>query len=812
MWVETAVENTLYHFDKPFTYSVPHELEAEIKLGVRVLVPFGRGNIGRVGLVLSVSENAEEKPNAAMKSILQLLDKVPVLDAEMIQLVFWLRERYFCTLFEAAKLMIPAGFGYRLKNSYILKDGFENLENYSGIQKQVLSLLYETVKSVPFDVVAKTLGITESCPEFVDLLQKGIILRVNKASTKIKDAFSKMVRAVPDFSGKLSPRQAELYQTLLEVGTVSEKEICYFTGASMAVLKALAEKGAAERFGYEVYRRPEMGECEQINSDICLSPEQQQAYDGLKSEFDKEKSACALLYGVTGSGKTSVFMKLMQHVYAMGRGIIVMVPEISLTTQTIRQFSALFGEAVAVFHSKLSLGERLDEWKRVKRGEAKIVVGTRSAVFAPIQNLGLIVMDEEQEHTYKSESAPRYDAREVAIKRCAENKGLCLFSSATPSIESYYATQTGRFSLYKLTSRFGEAEMPEVALIDLNKEEMATAGTLISPTLSACLQENFDKHKQSIILLNRRGYHTFIACKECGEVASCPHCSISLTYHAANGRLMCHYCGYSVKFKDICPSCGSEYVQFRGSGTQKAEEELAKCLPDAKILRIDTDSTAGKYSLENKLDEFRKGDYDVMVGTQMVAKGLDFENVTLVGVLSADLMLFSDDFRSNEQTFDLLTQVVGRAGRRSSKGEALIQTYYPENEYLALAAQQDYEGFYEAEIAFRKALLYPPFVDICVTGFTGINEKRVRQAAQRFLQTLSELAKEQYPSLPLRVLQPAPAAVAKVSEKYRYKILIKCKNTVKFREMMTNLLKNFALDKKNTGVTVYAATNPYHVL
>lgn len=812
MQIETAVENTLYHFDKPFSYSVPPHLEAAVQPGMRVLVPFGRGNTGRVGLVLAVSQAAPADETAALKPILEVLDKEAVLDAEMLSLVFWIRDRYFCTLFEAAKLMIPTGFGYRLKNSYMLKDGFSHPEQYEGVQRQIVSLLYNTVRSVPFSVIGRELGITESCPELTELLQSGTVLKVNRASPKVRDSFSKMVRALPDFEGKLTKRQQEVYETLTETGTVSEKELCYFTGAGTAVIKALAEKGAAEIFECEVYRRPELKAEPESGGEITLSQEQAAAYEGLREQFDSGKSGCALLYGVTGSGKTSVFIKLMQYAHAAGKGIIVMVPEISLTAQTIRQFAAVFGETVAVFHSKLSLGERMDEWKRVRRGEATIVVGTRSAVFAPVQNLGLIVIDEEQEHTYKSESSPRYDAREVAMHRCAGRQALCLLSSATPSVESYHAALTGRFSLYKLTARFGEAEMPEVSLIDLNQEEMPGAGAVMSPTLRLCLQENLARGKQSIILLNRRGYHTFVACGTCGEVAACPHCSISLTYHAANGRLMCHYCGYSVKFEGKCPTCGSDAVQFRGSGTQKAEEELAEFLPEARVLRMDTDSTAGRYSMETKLDEFGKGAYDIMVGTQMVAKGLDFENVTLVGVLSADLMLFSDDFRSNERAFDLLTQVVGRAGRRSSKGEALIQTYCPENEYLALAAAQDYEGFYETEIRFRKALLYPPFVDLCVIGFVGTNERGVRQAAHGFLRMLSALAAEQYPRLPLRVLQPAPAAVARVSGKYRYKLLIKCKNTAEFREMTAALLTAFSTDKTYNGVTAYAVTNPYHVI
>lgn len=808
MLIKTAVENTLYHFDKPFSYSVPIQFEEVVKAGMRVLVPFGRGDTNRVALVLSVENESDE---SKLKPIIKILDKKPVLNEEMLSLAYWIKERYFCTLFESAKLMIPSGLGYKIKNSYILSDNVDVTDFY-GIQRQVVDLLYSTVKSVPFEFIEKNLGITEMAPEFTSLLENGVVLKINKASAKVQDAFAKMLRAVPDFEEKLTKKQQEAYRALCEVGTVSEKEFSYFTGVSNAVIKKLCEKGAVEAFECEVYRKPEVLAVEESENKLVLSEEQQVVFEGIKQDFDDKKTSCVLLHGVTGSGKTSVFMKLMQYVYSRDKGIIVMVPEISLTAQTIRQFAAVFGDTVAVFHSKLSLGERLDEWKRVKRGDAKIVVGTRSAVFAPVNNLGLIVIDEEQEHTYKSESSPRYDAREIAMKRCAENSALCLMSSATPSVEAYHAAISNKFPLYKLEKRFGQAELPDVSLIDLNHEQLQGADMLISPTLRTCLKENYDNGKQSIILLNRRGYHTFVGCKECGEVASCPHCSISLTFHEANGRLMCHYCGYSAKFNDLCQSCGSSYIQFKGAGTQRAVQELAEFIPEAKTLRIDTDSTSGKYSLEKMLKAFGKGDYDIMIGTQMVAKGLDFENVTLVGVISADLMLFSDDFRSNERTFDLLTQVVGRAGRRAVKGEALIQTYYPENEFLSLAAMQDYEGFFESEIAFRKAMMYPPFVDICVIGFVSTSEKNVRFSSNCFMHDLRAIAKEEYQDLPMRVLQPAPAAVAKISGKFRYKIIIKCRNTVKFREMVSSLLKSFSMDKKNQGVSIYAAVNPYNIL
>ena len=676
-----------------------------------------------------------------------------------------------------------------------------------------MCLLRQVGKSVPAEQFLEGTGFTEQSPELADLLERGVVQKVNTAMSRVKDATSKMVRCIPGYEGKLTPRQRDVYQTLLDVGEASEKELCYFTGASASVVRALVEKGAAEAFEYEVYRRPDFFPEEEEDPDhLVLSPAQQQVLEELTGEYrNPEGCRSALLYGITGSGKTSVFLKLIQRVRDEGKSVIVMVPEISLTSQTIRQFRRWFGDGIALLHSGLSLGERLDEWKRVRRGEASIVVGTRSAVFAPVNNLGLVVIDEEQEHTYQSESSPRYDAREVARYRCWKQGAFCLLSSATPSVETTRMAQEKKFGFHKLSDRFGQAVLPQVELVDMN-QDAPSGDASFGKTLARALKENFQEGRQSILLLNRRGYHTFATCQTCHEVVSCPHCSISLTYHSANGRLMCHYCGYSVPYSRHCPSCGSDTVTFRGAGTQKAEEQLQALLPEARVLRVDTDSVAAKYSLEKKLDQFAKGEYDVMVGTQMVAKGLDFENVTLVGVLSADQSLYSDDFRSNERTFDLLTQVVGRAGRGKYPGRAIIQTYAPENPVLHLAAQQDYFGFYRQEILFRQAMLYPPFVDILVIGFVGEKESLVKQGANAFLRDLGQLAREEYSDLPLRVLQPSPAAVAKVSNKYRYKLLVKCRNTPRLREMISRLLVQFASQREFQQVTAYADPNPYRIL
>jgi len=812
LFAQVSVENTVYHFDKLFTYAVPDHLRDQAVPGVRVTVPFGSGNRERVGVIFSLDGEA----GPGVKEISSVPDREPVLSAEMLELALWIKSRYYCTLFEAARLMIPTGLHFRLKDSYVLSPDFKDFdrEEYTPIQWQLIMLLRSAGKSVPMETISQRLGLTADSPDFRGLLEKEIVCKVNTAASRIKDAVSKMVRPVSDFTGKLTPRQKDVYRTLTDVGEASEKELCYFTGASPSVVKALADKGAAEIFEYEVYRRPEFFDSgEQRVSEIKLSSSQQKAFDGLMREYQNpDGNRCALLYGVTGSGKTSVFLKLIQSVRREGKGVIVMVPEISLTGQAISRFRQAFGDSIAVFHSGLSLGERMDEWKRVKRGKAHIVIGTRSAVFAPVQNLGLIVVDEEQEHTYKSESSPRYDAREVARYRCRKSGAFCLLSSATPSIESCRMAKGGKYGFYKLEARFGEARMPKVELVDMNLDGIPGDNCAVGNTLAQALLENFQQGRQSIVLLNRRGYHTFAACTSCHEVVSCPNCSISLTYHNANHRLMCHYCGYSVPYSTKCPSCGNDTVSFRGLGTQKAEEQLQELLPEARILRVDTDSVAARFSLEKKLDQFAKGEYDVMVGTQMVAKGLDFENVTLVGVLSADQSLYSDDFRSNERTFDLLTQVVGRAGRGKYPGTAIVQTYVPENPVLRFAVDQDYFGFYEQEIAFRQALLYPPFVDLLVIGFAGVQESKVKGAAETFLKMLRELASREFPDLPLRVLRPSPAAVARMGGKYRYKMIIKCRNTRRLREMTGRLLTDFPGLREFQQVTAYADLNPYRIM
>ena len=800
-----AVENAIYHFDRAFGYLVPRD--TAVLPGCRVIVPFGRGNAKRQGIVLSVGEAESE----GLKSIAEVLDTEPVLSDEMLKLCAFIRNHCFCTYYDAVRAMLPAGINYRLSQEYAvspdLGDRFYDLPDE---WRRIVSLIRSKNNKIEKYALLQEMGYADaSVPDAMEA--DGVLYKNDAALRRIGDKTIKMMRLSDDCETlaqdmKLSVKQNSVLELLQTVGSASVKEICYYTGVTTSVPDTLVKKGLAVYYDDEVFRVPKSLQTEK--RDITLTEEQQKAYDDLCLLYESDTAEVSLLYGITGSGKTSVFFKLIEKAVSDDKDVIVMVPEIALTPQMIAVFRAHFGDKVAVFHSALSLGERLDEYKRVSRGLAKIAVGTRSAVFAPFKNLGLIIMDEEQEHTYKSESKPRFNAKELAKFRCSYNKALLLLSSATPDVETYYYAQEGRYHKQVLTKRYGAAVLPDVVIADMN-EELAVGNTgAFSNILLQNIEENLDHGKQSILLLNRRGYNSFVTCNSCREPLTCPNCSISLTYHSANNRLMCHYCGYSVPYRTDCPTCGSHSLRLSGTGTQRAEVELAEIFPQARLLRMDTDSTMTRSSYEKKLSAFAEGAYDILVGTQMVAKGLDFPNVTLVGVLNADRMLYHDDYRSYENTFSLLTQVVGRSGRGRDKGRAIIQTFTPENPIISLAARQDYDAFYDAEIAIRRAMLYPPFATICMIGFVGVNAKLVESAAFEFTQKMTDLVRSGYPDMPLRVLGPSQAAVFKVSNKYRYKLLLKCRNDSRFRDMLSRMLTDFAQLRAYSSVTVYADIDP----
>ncbi len=810
-----AVENVAYDFDKAYDYIVPEKFAEELKPGMRVMVPFGNGTSKRQGIVMNISYS-QQQSNCKMKSISAVLDKAPLISNEMLDLAVYIKERTFCTLFDAVKLALPTGINLKTTISFVAVKELEadTLENLKPDERQAFEYLVNKKVYVNKQKILSDLGYKNESDVLERLLKKGLVHRNYDATQKINDASIKMVRLAMSGSeleeafAKLTKKQKSVVSILMDVGSASVKEICYFTGVTSAVVNAVEKKCIVEFYEHEILRNPYQDDFVIDDSEIVLSEEQQEAFDNLLEQYKDGKGSASLLYGVTGSGKTQVFMKVIDEVSKSGKGVIVMVPEISLTPQTLNAFHSRYGNKVAVFHSGLSLGERMDEWKRVKNGNANIVVGTRSAVFAPFDNLGLIIMDEEQEHTYKSESSPRYHARDVAKFRCAKNNALLILASATPSFETYTAAKQGRYTLNQLKSRYGNAILPEVLVVDMCKERANGNKTEISKDLYNLLCENIENNKQSILLINRRGYNTFVACDSCGSVVTCPNCSISMTYHIANRRLMCHYCGYSKPFTEICDSCGEQSVRYAGTGTQRVEDVLSELIPQARVLRLDTDTTMSRFAHEKKLAQFANGDFDIMLGTQMVAKGLDFENVTLVGVLSADQQIYNDDFKSMERTFDLLTQVVGRSGRGKYQGKAIIQTNVPENEVINLAAKQDYESFYNTEMMIRKAMIYPPYCDLCTIGFLGIKEVQVRAASKAFLEMLKEKTSDKYKSQRIIVLGPMPSKVLRVNNKYRYRMIIKCKNTSDFRSLISELLVEFGKDKRFREISTFADVNP----
>ncbi|MGN0464198.1 MAG: primosomal protein N' [Acutalibacteraceae bacterium] len=809
---QVAVENTAYSFDTLYSYAVPAELVSLIKAGCRVIVPFGFGkNNKRQGVVFSLSH---EDDVSRLKKVKAVLDKAPLLNNEALLIARRLHDKTFCTYYDAAKVQLPTGIDLKIRTRYVSIGSMkEKSSELSDKEKQIYDFLEERQEYADRDELISVFGLDRKAKILDEMAEKGFILRNYDTVKRIGDATARMVRLALDKEEiensfkNLTPKQRSVIELLYDIGAASVKEVCYFTGVTEAVIKNLVAKGIAEIFSVETFRKPKVRlDIKKPEKVISLTDEQQTAFEHLKEKY--KSGGCSLLYGVTGSGKTSVYIKLIDEVLPDGKGIIVMVPEISLTPALFSTFRQRYGDKVAVFHSGLSVGERYDEWKRVKSGDAQIVVGTRSAVFAPFDSVGLIIMDEEQEHTYKSEQSPRFHARDVAKFRAAYNHALLVLASATPSVESYSLAVKGRYSLEKLNKRYGNAVLPKVTVVDMRKELKTGNKYSISSFLLEELEENLNEGNQSILLINRRGYNTFASCDECGKVRVCPSCSVSLSYHSDNGRLMCHYCGYSEIMDNRCPECGKKAVRFSGRGTQKIEDELKELLPKARVVRMDTDSTLYRYAHEDKLNAFSNGEYDILLGTQMVAKGLDFEKVTLVGVLSADDELNGGDYMSSERAFDLLTQVIGRAGRGDARGKAVIQTLTPESSVIHMAQKQDYEAFYENEIYIRKMMVYPPYCDICSIVFACEDEMKALAAARGFIYGIKKGIEEKYSEQKLIVLGPMPPKIFKLGGKYRYRIIIKCHNNNYFRSMISDLLILFSRNKENKNVSVTIDINP----
>ena len=813
MIAKIAVSAAAFAIDKPYSYRVPDTMQ--LQSGIRVMVSFGRGNRRCEGIVLSVGP---DDGTEGLKTVERQLDEKPVLSRLALQLAAFLRERYFCTMYDAVRAMLPAGLWYKESDSFSLTED-RAWQEKPAKQPDAMAILRFTL-----DCGGKTTGeaLRSLIPDETRR-QKAIAYLLRKKWLEGQADFARNLRdktekvatlatepeAAMEYAGRClrAPMQKAVLELMCAIGSVAVKELCYFTGANTATVKRLAEQGYLSLTDREVLRCSDIKPAK-LSGPLVLNEAQQAAYIGLSRQMEEEDPGVALLYGVTGSGKTSVYLKLIRHCLDTGKSAMLLVPEIALTPQLLSLLAAHFADAVAVQHSSLSAGERYDQWKRIRSGDARVVVGTRSAVFAPAENLGLIILDEEQEHSYKSENNPRYTAKEVAMWRGHKEKALVLLGSATPSVETMYRAKQGAYRLYTLQQRYNGKALPKVQIVDM-KEEVKAGNDL---ALSRLLQDEIctarENDKQTILFLNRRGNSRYVACVDCGETPECPRCSARLTYHSANERLMCHYCGHSQRVTQRCSVCGGP-VKRVGTGTQKVQQELEYIFPDMEVARMDSDTVSAVNTHEKILDTFRDNKTPVLIGTQMVAKGLNLPDVTLVGVLDADMSLYSGSYRAAETTFNMLTQVIGRAGRGDTPGQAVIQTMVPEHKVITLAAQQDYDGFYELEIQLRRVQNCPPFGDIATVTFIGQDEAQVLRGAGKFRDSLQSCLKQPPYSQDHKILGPAPCAVPKINYNYRYRLTLHCRMERPLRQLLAHLLRQFAKDGANRGVTAFADVNGY---
>lgn len=814
MVAKIAVSAATFAIDKPYSYRIPEGMK--LSPGMRVQVPFGRGNKRTEGVVLSV-ETADEQ---TLKSVDCCLDEEPVLTQQMLRLAAFMRERYFCTLFDALRVMLPAGLWFDTQNHISLTEdrSWQDKILRQRDAERILQFLLElggqaeekTLRTVVTDPEALEMALQYLQKKKWIIAQRDFCARGSDKTEQIATLASSAEEALEFASHrpKSAAQQRAVLELLCSLGTVSVKELCYFTGAKSSTVKRLADMGYVNLSQRPVLR------CRQIrpanvDGPLVLNKEQEAAYLGLSEQMEQTEPGSALLYGVTGSGKTAVYLSLIRRCLDGGKAAMLLVPEIALTPQLLSLLVGHFGDQVAVLHSSLPAGERYDQWKRVRSGDARVIVGTRSAVFAPCPKLGLMILDEEQEHSYKSESNPRYSAKEVAFWRGVKERALVVLGSATPSVETMYYAQKGLHSLYRLQNRYNGKNLPRVSLVDMHQELKEGNDTGFSIDLREAIMATRSAGQQTILFLNRRGNSRSLVCVDCRQAPECKRCSAKLTYHSANERLMCHYCGYSLPLPKSCPNCGG-HLKPIGIGTQKAQQELTQLFPDMEVLRMDTDTVSAVNTHEKILERFSEERIPVLIGTQMVAKGLNLPHVTLVGVLDADMSLYSSSYRGAETTFNILTQVVGRAGRGETAGQAVIQTLVPEHAVLQLAAKQDYDGFYDMEIRMRKVQNCPPFADLAEVTFTGQEEAAVLRGAAKFRESLLTCLKlPDYQLETCTVLGPAPCPVMKINYNYRYRLTLRCHMTRQLRLLIAHLLRQFALDKANRGVSAFADVNGY---
>ncbi len=806
MIAKIALSAAIYAIDKPYDYLIPPEMC--LQPGQRVIVPFGRGDRAVEGIVLALAQGEGEK----LKTVREILDEQPLLDEKMLRLAAFMRERYFCTFYDAIKTILPTGLWYRSRQTYtIAREDWRNFIHRQPVALAVMESIEALGGKASQEQLHKSFEDAPLQKALSYLEEKALLLTETVRNRQVKDKCEKIATLEVSAEEALefarnkkrsAPLQSAVLELLADFGTCSQKEIGYYTGADSAVLKRLQTLGFLSLSDEEQLRLPYVQPA-QLTGPLILSPEQQEVYEGLA----RREKPVSLLYGVTGSGKTSVYIRLIYDCLERGRSAIVLVPEIALTPQLLSLFTAHFQDKVAVLHSSLRTTERYDTWKKIRSGQATVVLGTRSAVFAPVKDLGLLILDEEQEHTYKSEQNPRYHARQVAIYRGMQEGASVILGSATPSVETMYHAKQGNYGYFVLKNRYNRHELPPVHIADMKEELRRGNGSGIGQALYEALEENRRNGQQSILFLNRRGSSRLLCCVDCGHVPECPGCSVNLTYHHANGRLMCHYCGYSVPAVDRCTHCGGHYKQV-GMGTQKVEQQLQSYFGEGSVLRMDADTVSAVNTHEKLLTRFRREQIPILLGTQMVAKGLDFENVTLVGVLDADMSLYVGDYRGGENTFSMITQVIGRAGRGALQGRAVIQTMTPEHPVITLAARQDYDSFYNMEIPLRQFRACPPFYDLICLTFHGRIEEQIWQGAHRFRMTLqSYLNSSEYREEQVKILGPAQGQVAKVNFVYRCRLTLICKNTRSLRQLLAHMIREFHKDKGNRGMGVYADVN-----
>ncbi|MFA1818622.1 primosomal protein N' [Virgibacillus oceani] len=787
--------------NQTFDYRIPAKFQEILLIGMRVIVPFGPRKV--MGFIVDFTD---ESNHDNLKEILNILDLTPVLTKELVDLGGWIAEETISFYITALQAMLPQVLKAQYKKE-IVRLGDEELS-------LELEHLFTGRDSIPFEEF-------ESSPISYYQLQKAVhdgnITMDYLVKSKITKKYVSMVKpAKPDYLleealvglSKQAKKQHVLISYFIEHPEPVEKpKLKKLVNVTDSTVKTLVDKQILETERVEVYRNPYNDRMIARTEAMSLTDEQQSAIKPINEHISSNEHEVFLLHGVTGSGKTEIYLQSIQTVLDKGEEAIVLVPEISLTPQMVNRFKARFGSKVAVMHSGLSAGEKYDEWRRIHNKEVQVVVGARSAVFAPFENIGIIIIDEEHETTYKQEDQPRYHARDVAIRRGEYHQCPVVLGSATPTLESYARAKKGIYKLAALTKRTNEKEMPSVEIVDMRKELHAGNRSMFSHYLKEKIESCIQKGEQIILLLNRRGYSTFVMCRDCGFVNECPHCDIALTYHKNSGRLKCHYCNYEESTPNVCPECESDLIRYFGTGTQRVEEALTQLIPEARVLRMDVDTTRRKGAHEKILNQFSNKEADILLGTQMIAKGLDFDNVTLAGVLTADSMLNLPDFRASEKTFQLLTQVSGRAGRHELTGEVIVQTYTPDHYSVQLASQYNFNTFFTQEMAVRKTFQYPPYVFLVLITVSHENRIKTVQTTQQIVQQLLNNVNRN-----TAVLGPSPSPIPRMKDRYRYQCMVKYRNEPSLRKYINDILASFSDDMRKNDLMISIDMQPYHLM